>query len=173
MKKIALILFVILVGCSSKTNNEKDNIPNDISSTSHPVQTIEMDNNESLDELVSKEFSCSLESQFNFLPNKFDSSFFGSEQYIYIYLDNDDIEMGISETGGGFLYGKYYKVENNIYAYYGDVPDYSKVPFELYHKPEQFDETILGYFRIENDVLYPMDTEKNELNFSCEKIKYE
>lgn len=169
MKKIVLILLLILTSCSTKKNNEKDNSPNNIFENQNQIKTIEISDNEALDETVSKEFSCGLESPFNFLPDTFDSSFFGSEQYIYIYLDNDDIEIGVSETGGGILYGKYYRVENNIYAYYGDIPDYSKVPFELYHKPEQFDETILGYFRIDNDILYPMDTQKNELNFSCKK----
>lgn len=81
----------------------------------------------------------------------------GSGLTLMFYKDGT-FRISFSETGGDYYYGKFEEIGKNLYQYYGEILDYSKLEAcegeGCYIPPELTDKTIDGYTRLAGDIIF-------------------
>lgn len=182
MKKILMLslLLITLISCSSK------NIENENAKTSSPDS---MPTQSPTPTLIPSTVPSKTDQTIDFINNE--KTTFWCPNNEYYGVANETIGFGLGlilmndgtfivtydSAGGDYYYGKYEMIEKNIFAYYGEILDYTNLERcptgeGCFYMPEITDTTIDGYLKLDGTTMYfiPYQISHDELiNYSDDK----
>jgi len=172
-RKILCICVFVLFALCACDSNDKSAVPDSDPTTSNnpelistPISTLDSSSSNDFINIFSNEmtkFTCPSLEYYGLTEEKLGSGF-----YLVFYSDGT-FRIGYSETGGDYYYGRFEEIEENLFYYYGEVLDYTKLTScegeGCFIMPEITDKTIDGYTRLDGNTMYfiPHEISKDDL----------